>query len=387
VLTIRWTRCPQGVAGAIASLAFIAIAPSLAAAQGAAAPGTILISVRDSSGTRIAGAQVSVRGTELYGVTDEQGQLQLRSIQPGRVRLDVRRLGFRPTALDVTVAGKATTETDVTLVRVAQQLSPVLIRGTAGDFPARMAGFFDRRDKGIGRFLMRQEIEKGNPSELTDVFRRLPSVRVVSTASIRHAIRLRGQRCAPLVWMDGFPLTAAEFDLDLVAPETVEAIEVYSGVSEVPARFMGPQGLGSCGVIVIWSRHTDLRPNRGQRNGVNASAVAALVASLKVYTADEVDTPARPDTTAPARPAYPAMLFAEGVNGKVTAEFVVDTTGRVVMETFNVISSSDAAFTAAVRDALPTATYIPALLHGHPVKQVVHQPFNFVVDSAARSRT
>lgn len=385
MLTNRWTRCPQGVAGAIVTLAIIAIAPHPAVAQDAAAPGSILVSVRDSSGAGLAGAQVSLRGTERHGVTDEQGQLQLPSLQPGPVRLDVRRLGFRAVSIDVTVATRATTETTVTLVRVAQQLAPITIRGTAGDYPARMAGFFDRRGKGIGHFLTRQEIEKGNPTELTDVFRRLPSVRVVSTESIRHAIRLRGERCPPLVWMDGFPLTASEFDLDMVTPETVEAIEVYSGISEVPSRFMGPRGLGSCGAVVIWSRHADLRPRRGQKNGVSASEVAALVASLTVYTADEVDTPARPDTSAPARPAYPSMLFAEGVNGKVTAEFVVDTTGNVLMETFNAISSTDEAFTASVRAALPTASYIPALLHGHPVKQVVHQPFTFVADSAARA--
>ena len=39
---------------------------------------------------------------------------------------------------------------------------------------------------------------------------------------------------------------------DVVSPSLVEAIEVYHGLSEVPAEFAGPNA--QCGVIAVWSR-------------------------------------------------------------------------------------------------------------------------------------
>jgi len=60
---------------------------------------------------------------------------------------------------------------------------------------------------------------------------------------------------------------------------------------------------------------------------------------------------------------------------------VVDTLGRVELETFGVISSTNPQFTAAVQRVLPDWAYAPAMLNGKRVRQLVQQPFSFVVDS------
>ena len=79
-------------------------------------------------------------------------------------------------------------------------------------------------------------------------------------------------------------------------------------------------------------------------------------------------------------PVYPASLKAAGVSGKVLAAFVVDTTGLADVTTFKVMSSTDAAFTAAVRDALPSMRFEPARLStGRAVKQLLQLPFEFSV--------
>jgi protein TonB len=149
---------------------------------------------------------------------------------------------------------------------------------------------------------------------------------------------------------------------------------------------MGTRGLGSCGVVVVWSREGERRPKK-PKHAMTAAELAALVATLQVYTADEVDTPAHPDSASALEPVYPDSLFTAGVSGTVTAEFVVDTTGDVLIDTFGVLSSTHPEFTAAVRNALVRASYVPATLAGRPVKQVVHQPFTFVADSAAARRS
>jgi hypothetical protein len=70
----------------------------------------------------------------------------------------------------------------------------------------------------------------------------------------------------------------------------------------------------------------------------------------------------------------------------VLTEYVVDTLGRVELETVGIISSTDPQFSVAVRRALAEWAYAPAVLQGRLVRQVVHQPFEFVVDSSVMRR-
>jgi protein TonB len=65
------------------------------------------------------------------------------------------------------------------------------------------------------------------------------------------------------------------------------------------------------------------------------------------------------------------------MQGLVIAEFVVDTAGKVENGTVGIVSSTDPLFTDAVRAALNTASYVPALKSGKTVRQLVQQPFEF----------
>ena len=76
-------------------------------------------------------------------------------------------------------------------------------------------------------------------------------------------------------------------------------------------------------------------------------------------------------------PVYPEILKNSGVSGEVLAQFVVDTTGRVDMNTFKVLKSTHDLFTAAVRQNLPRVRYYPAEVGGKKVRQLVQQSFVF----------
>ncbi len=76
-------------------------------------------------------------------------------------------------------------------------------------------------------------------------------------------------------------------------------------------------------------------------------------------------------------PKYPQQLRDARVDGVVLAQFVVDTTGRVDMNTFKALKSDHELFTDAVRTALVDMQFQPALVGGRPVKQLVQQPFQF----------
>ena len=56
------------------------------------------------------------------------------------------------------------------------------------------------------------------------------------------------------VYLDGAPLALAntKFDVNGIGLDHVAAIEVYAGVSNIPARYNRTSG--GCGVVLIWTR-------------------------------------------------------------------------------------------------------------------------------------
>ncbi len=371
--------------GSVAALVTLAVGPPPLAAQSAASQGSINAFVRDSTGAGISGAEVGIAGTDVQGYTDSDGRLHLAPIAPGPIRLTVRRLGFRAMAVDVSVGANGATADTVQLVEVAHRLDPILVRGSLHSYNGTMSGFYQRRGQGFGHFFTRAEIERTHVTRLSDLFRSVPGMRMVSTNTIQNAVRMRGATsCPPLVWLDGTPAATSEYDLDTMDPLSIDGIEIYSGPSEVPLQFKPPMDVVACGAIVIWSR-------RGERHGIpryasDPDTLQKLVAALAIYTADEVDTPAHQDTAVHVQPQYPEALFMSGASGKVVAEFVVDTTGLVSMPTFSAISSTDPEFTMSVRRALERAVYVPAVRKGQKVQQVVEQPFTFMGDSTVLGR-
>jgi TonB family protein len=95
-----------------------------------------------------------------------------------------------------------------------------------------------------------------------------------------------------------------------------------------------------------------------------------------VVSANVVDVQVAPYPGAPT-PRYPEALREAGIEGEVTLEFVVDTTGRVERGSVRVLSSAADAFVVSVRDALAGTRYHPALVGGRRVRQLVRQGFVF----------
>lgn len=361
-----------------------------AAAQQAAPASTfggIRGMIRDSTGQGLAGVQITIQGASFLAETDLDGKFELGKIRPGMLSLRFRRLGFQPDTVDLLVLAGTVVPLDVTLARVAVTLTPVVVRGRT-ELTGWRQGFYQRKDVGNGHFFTREDIEKRNPSLMTDMFRVIPGVTIQpSQGIIRNQLRFRGSRgCAPLTWLDGSPLGAGEFDIDALSPGSIEAFEVYTG-STAPPRFAVAPGIGprTCGVIVIWSREGQRRPRKPPAVSA-ASQIAKLVDDRQIFTAAQVDVTARQDTTKPVKPVYPDVLYDAQVSGSVMVEFIVAATGEVDSERISVVFSTHPLFAEAVRSALESAMYVPALRGGYPVHQVVQHEFVFVPDSTRRRR-
>jgi len=82
-------------------------------------------------------------------------------------------------------------------------------------------------------------------------------------------------------------------------------------------------------------------------------------------------------------PAYPQQLRLANVEGKLLTRFVVDTTGRPIVETVRIVERSDDRFVPSVREAIPNLRFSPADVGGKKVKQLVEMPFTFSLNKDA----
>lgn len=98
-----------------------------------------------------------------------------------------------------------------------------------------------------------------------------------------------------------------------------------------------------------------------------------------VFTVIDVDSAvARSENS--AAPAYPPAMLSAHVMGFVSARYVVDTTGRADVSSFEVIQSTNPAFEKSVREALPNMRFKPAKIGAVKVRQLVEQTFSFRID-------
>ncbi|MCH8935640.1 MAG: carboxypeptidase regulatory-like domain-containing protein [Gemmatimonadetes bacterium] len=249
----------------------LSISPSRQAI--AVVTGTVTDSV---TGAALAGVVISVGGGELETRSDSSGHFRVENVPPGAVQLLVRRLGYRPVVYSTRIGPGETLLVPPGVTALSQaptELEAITVEADA-PVPFYLRPFEARRATGRGHFVTREEFEKWNPTETTDVLRRTPGLRVSPNLNYgwplpppglgldtrrfvirsgRSAGRIQGS-CPLLFFLDGMRIgNSVSEDIDmLISIEQIIAIEVYRGPSETPAEF---STFGSeCGVIVFWTR-------------------------------------------------------------------------------------------------------------------------------------
>jgi protein TonB len=132
--------------------------------------------------------------------------------------------------------------------------------------------------------------------------------------------------------------------------------------------------LDMSGVI---SRPTDfgsgtIGPTRGN-GGEGATAPTG-----GTFRADQVEKQVSVEPGSPP-PRYPEILRSSGVEGQVTALFVVDETGRAEEDSVRFVRSDNPLFEDAVKQALHRMRFVPAEIGGRKVRQLVLMPFVFTL--------
>lgn len=214
--------------------------------------GHLIGSVRDSSGVAVPLAQITSAG--LRTVSDSAGYFSLAQLPVGKVAVSVRRLGFEPADIIVSLVGGRRDSLGVVLVALPVDL-PGVETNASSMYRLRLADFHRHRETGQGRYLERSEIVAMRVLTLSDVLRRFPGVRIESDRSGRTMLRLgrnSGRNCPPDFWIDG--IRAPFLGVDDIPLTDIEAIELYYGPGTLPPEYNNRFANPGCGVVVIWTR-------------------------------------------------------------------------------------------------------------------------------------
>ena len=211
--------------------------------------------VINAAGAPVANARVDVQGTGAAALSRQDGTFGFVDLPSGTQAVVVRQLGFQPVEVAVELSGKQPKDITVTLAKPAPVLETVAVTAEKNAAGLDQVGFNRRHKMGFGYFMTTEEIEQRQATRMTDLFRTVPSLRVVPSGMdyVVESNRDAAGGCVRYV-VDGSPyqsLYAGDVDR-MMPPHDVAAIEVYTG-SNTPAEFQAP-GASSCTTIVMWSR-------------------------------------------------------------------------------------------------------------------------------------
>jgi CheY-specific phosphatase CheX len=210
--------------------------------------------VVNAAGAPVANARVDVQGTGAATLSRQDGTFGFTDLPSGTQSLVVRQLGFEPVETAVELSAREPKQVTVRMTKAAQVIAEVKITERAKE-GLDQVGFNQRRKTGFGYYMGLDEINNRQATRMTDLFRSIPSLRVVPSGMdyVVQSARDATGGCVRYV-VDGAPyqsLFAGDIDR-LMPPNDVAAIEVYSGTN-TPAEFQAP-GNSSCTVIVMWSK-------------------------------------------------------------------------------------------------------------------------------------
>ncbi len=205
---------------------------------------------------RLADARVTVWGSGLDVRSASDGRFALSGLPTGSYLLETTAIGYQPSREIVELRADASLSVSMRLERLLT-LDTVQVRAQRRRLPGpSMVGFEERRQRGFGKFLGPEDLDKRVESQTSDLFATLAGVRVVPGVG-GDRVLMRGDfrgYCVPTVFIDGMRILNVDGQdtlNDYVSPMEIRAIEVYVTAVTRPPEFT--MGTSTCGSIVIWT--------------------------------------------------------------------------------------------------------------------------------------
>jgi hypothetical protein len=229
--------------------------------------GTVVTAI---GGRAVGEAQVEIVNGPATRANDK-GEWTLDNVPAGTRMLEVRAVGFMPTRRHVHVV-RGAAPVSVEMWTLSAVLDTVKVRSSR-IWGHDLAGFYERRRNGAGRFLTDEDIARKPAVFASDVFRSITGIRLghaadtVATDMMQRMVAdstrefakrilihgITGNWCAPAIYLEGIfmpGLTADDIDA-WVRPINISGIEIYSEAT-APSEYKQPRS--GCGTIIIWTR-------------------------------------------------------------------------------------------------------------------------------------
>jgi TonB-linked SusC/RagA family outer membrane protein len=319
----QWMLALACVAGAAGAL------PDAARAQQA---GTITGRVSDAvSGQPIPSAQVSVVGTNLGALTNEQGRYTVRGVPARQVTVRVLRVGYTEQTQAVTVAAGATATADIAVRQTSVTLTPVVTTATGETRRVEVGN-------AIAQVNAAEVVERSPIRNITDLLTaRAPGVQVVpgTLTGTGARVRIRGTTSLslsndPIYVIDGVRMTSSTGSSSLgvggslpsrvgdINPDEIESIEVVKGPSA--ATLYGTDAAN--GVIVLTTKR-----GRAGRTRLNSWVEQGLIQDRNEYPSNYTLQGTRPGQTA--------------IRNCVLAEVAAGTCVNTALRAYNLLEDDD----------------------------------------------
>jgi TonB family protein len=110
--------------------------------------------------------------------------------------------------------------------------------------------------------------------------------------------------------------------------------------------------------------------------GVEGGLASGVTPSSdQVFSSDVVQE--KPERLSSPPLAYPELLRQAGIEGVVTIQAIVDTSGRVEANSIKVMASANPAFDQSAKNLVAKTLFRPARVYGHAVRVLISIPVNF----------
>lgn len=211
--------------------------------------------VRTATGRPLRDARLVLWGSGREDTTSATGQFIMPSLPTGTYSMEVRALGFLPKRVPVDLRDSAEVTADFAMDAFVPSLDTMRVRADRPNPLNPLVDFERRKRMGGGYFVDETQLARRNPIFMSDIFRMVPGTTIMPADMIGDRIFMRGLAgsgsCTPTVFLNGVRTVSTDGSLDnLVNPQAVKAVEVYSRTGSTPAQFDAQNG---CGSIVIWT--------------------------------------------------------------------------------------------------------------------------------------
>ena len=195
---------------------------------------------------------VAVRGARAFGVSDSAGAFAVAGLPPGRQTVRILYGDSLTYDSDVTLKRGKTLTLSVLLDVDAVELSPIVVEARSLLAERTLAGFYERKKWGFGRFYSLADLDRRRALSLRTL---LIESGVQVSCRLGRCLPLGGgvaRGCVMALFLDGVRLSSD--DLETLWLDELAGVEVYKHAFEVPIEFQTPFG-GDCGAILMWSRY------------------------------------------------------------------------------------------------------------------------------------